>query len=48
MEGFDPDRPITYADFRAMMDILELHIHIRVAATCATVMGCLAIIGWAI
>lgn len=36
MEGFDPDRPITYADFRAMMGIAELHTHIRAAMTCAT------------
>lgn len=39
MEGFDPDRPITHADFRAMMDIVGLHIHIRAVMTCATMMA---------
>ena len=31
MREFDPNRLITHADFR----VLEWHIHIRVAMTCA-------------
>ena len=48
MEDFDPDRPITYTAFLAMMDIVERHILIRVSIVCATMIGCSAIIGWAI